>query len=84
MREMEVEEFVRRLKPMLAEQEGNLAFFLGAGASISSGIPGAKTLVGQWLPKLCKLETGNENPTPEWLDKTLPNYKPENPAGSYA
>ena len=83
MLEIQVEEFVRRLKPML-EQEGSLAFFLGAGTSISSGIPGAKTLVGHWLPKLCKFQTGDENPSAEWLAQTLPNYNSKNPAGSYA
>ncbi len=49
--EISAEEFVRRLKDQI-NQDSKLVFFLGAGCSISSGIPGAGDLVKSWLPRL--------------------------------
>ena len=80
---MNVEHFVRQLK-LTAEQQGQLAFFVGAGCSISSGIPGAATLVKDWLPKLHYQMTGEGEPFDEWVARELPRYKQENPAASYA
>ena len=50
--QIDFQELVRRFKRDITEQEAQFAFFLGAGASISSKIPGAKALVNQWIPKL--------------------------------
>ena len=84
MDELGVEHFVRHLKRMLSEQEGNFVFFLGAGCSISSGIPGAKDLVQGWLPQLYQEATGGNILFEEWLPKAFPNYDKDNPAASYA
>ena len=81
---MNVEHFVRQLKPTAAEHQGRLAFFVGAGCSISSGIPGAAALVKEWLPKLHYQMTGGGEPFDEWVAHELPGYKQGNPAASYA
>ena len=80
---MNVEHFVRQLK-LTAEQQGQLAFFVGAGCSVSSGIPGADALVKEWLPKLHYQMTGEGEPFDEWVARELPRYKQEDPAASYA
>ncbi len=70
---------------MLQEQDGQFAFFLGAGCSISSGIHGARSLVERWLPMLYAQMTGGKaTPDTEWLKKEFPKYDPSNPAASYA
>ena len=80
---MNVEHFVRQLK-LTAEQQGQLAFFVGAGCSVSSGIPGAAALVKEWLPKLHYQMTGEGESFDEWVARELPRYKQEDPAASYA
>ena len=47
MQETSLEEFVRYIHGRLTDDgdDGHFAFFLGAGCSISSGIPGAAKLV---------------------------------------
>ena len=70
---MNVERFVRQLK-LTAEQQGQLAFFVGAGCSISSGIPGAAALVKEWLPKLHYQMTGGKAPFDDWVAAELQNY----------
>lgn len=55
LRQMDLEEFVRRLRSdtAKAETEKRFALFLGAGCSVSSGIPAAGGLVqDRWLPRL--------------------------------
>ncbi len=85
IRKMDVGHFVRHLKQMLQEQEAQFAFFLGAGCSISSGIPGAKALVEQWLPRLYTQMTGNSGtPDVNWPKTEFPEYDASNPAASYA
>ncbi len=69
---------------MLQEQEASFAFFLGAGCSISSGIPGAATLVETWLPEFHRRVTGGKIPYQEWLAAEFPQHKPDNPGASYA
>jgi len=52
-REMEVPEFLRRLKLDEGRLNRRFAFFLGAGCSVSSGISAAADLVrDRWLPRL--------------------------------
>ena len=65
MKEMEVGEFVRELH-LLATQESRFAFFIGAGCSYSSGIPTARELVEQWLPKLKKKKTNDMQEVETW------------------
>ena len=83
MKKLRVEHFVRHLKQTI-HQEGSFAFFLGAGCSISSGVPTAKDLVDQWLPRLHDQMTGGEVPFDEWVSRELPVYDQGNQAAAYA
>ena len=53
MREISLQEFAQRIKHKLDTHPDNqIAFFLGAGCSRSSGIPTAGELVTKWLDEL--------------------------------
>jgi Tfp pilus assembly protein PilF len=83
-----VERFVRKFKKRLMDHKHKFAFFLGAGCSVSSGIPGSKDLVSQWLKSLYYEETGNkfngEDPQYiNWLKKRYPDYTYEKGADIY-
>lgn len=82
--EMDAGEFVRRLKHDIEDYEDSkFVFFIGAGCSISSGIPGSKDLVKRWLPRLKKLKTGDENNHVEWAKETFPGYDENSAANLY-
>jgi Tfp pilus assembly protein PilF len=84
MRKIEVEEFVRRLKNLLEEKEDSkFVFFIGAGCSVSSGIPAAGPLVKSWLPRLKRLKTGDERNYEEWVKGKYPNYEEDKAAQFY-
>lgn len=51
-------------------------FFLGAGCSISSGIPAAGRLTSQWVEKLERMHR-------KAAQELVPGYDPDNPAASY-
>ncbi len=84
LREIHVQQFVRRFKERIVELDGRYAFFLGAGCSISSGIPGAKQLVQRWLVALKGEDTGSTDNLEAWVGENFENYDPHNPASSYA
>jgi hypothetical protein len=69
----------------LTKGDSKYAFFLGAGCSITSGIPAAAELVRRhWLPKLAKLRTGDEKHAEDWATQYFGDYKPGNPAAAYS
>ncbi len=75
LREMDVEEFVRRFKNKMDENEDSkFVFFLGAGCSVSSGIPDAGELVRNWLPRLKRLKTGDDNDYEDWAKEHYQGY----------
>lgn len=79
-----VQEFVRRFKRLIEDNDAKFCFFLGAGCSVSSGVPTAGTLVDSvWLPKLKELETGDQENFSEWSKRRFPEYKKENAAQFY-
>jgi Tfp pilus assembly protein PilF len=78
MKEMSAQEFVRRLKNLLDGTDNRFIFFLGAGCSISSGIPAAGPLTKDWLIRLKKLQTGSEDNFEPWVKDLLPEYSDEN------
>ncbi|MEE9554325.1 MAG: SIR2 family protein [candidate division Zixibacteria bacterium] len=84
MREISAQEFARRLRSSICEQNGRFTFFIGAGCSISSEIPGAGTLVEKWLRKLKDFKTGNADDLGSWENELFPDYDPDNPASSYS
>jgi NAD-dependent SIR2 family protein deacetylase len=84
MQEIKVEEFVRRIKKLIDENSDcRLAFFLGAGCSVTSGIPGASRLVERWLPKLKNHKTGNIDNLDEWAEMEFIKYNKDNKALIY-
>ena len=83
LKQMGALEFVRRLKASCSRQDEKYAFFLGAGCSVSSGIPAAADLVKKiWLPKLFEFRKG-ESEFNDWIREEFPEYNPENPALIY-
>ena len=84
MQEIDVRHFIRQIKQSLEDQKGRYAFFLGAGCSISSKIPGAATLVQQWLPKLKYQKTGDTDRLDDWVKENFPKYTDDKAALFYA
>ena len=82
MREIPVEQFVRRLRVSIAN-DPSYAFFLGAGCSRSSGILTAGELVRDWLPRLKRIETGEESGHEAWATQEFPGYEPGIAAAFY-
>lgn len=81
---MKAEEFIRRLKTLIHDNEDSkFVFFLGAGCSVSSGIPAAARLVNQWLPRLKEMKTGSEDGFKSWIKDVYPDYTEENASSFY-
>jgi Tfp pilus assembly protein PilF len=77
-------EFTRRLRADSELPDKRFAFFLGAGCSVSSGIPGATSLVKDyWLPRLLQLCAPECSDKEAWIKKEFPHYDPAAPALSY-
>jgi Tfp pilus assembly protein PilF len=77
-------EFTRRLKKMCEHPDSRFAFFLGAGCSVSSGIPDAARLVRQhWLPRLRDLRDPSRKDVDKWAAETFSGYEPANAAAFY-
>lgn len=83
MKQIKVYEFVRRLRMLTNNPDCKFSIFLGAGCSVSSGIPTAGNLVENWLPGLKKLETGKDGDLNNWLIKQFPDYNKKNAAKYY-
>jgi SIR2-like domain len=84
LRKVSIEEFARRLKVTIGAADKRFAFFLGAGCSVSSGVPHAGTLVKEvWLPRLRDLRAPSRKDLDTWASETFKNYDPQNPAGAY-
>jgi Tfp pilus assembly protein PilF len=81
---MSAHEFVRRLKVHADESDRHYTFWLGAGCSVTSGIPAAAALVrDQWLPRLYGLKGPGNQPLEEWAPKLFPDYDAGNLAALY-
>jgi Tfp pilus assembly protein PilF len=85
LRSLDVREFVRRIH---LEQPGDqrFALFLGAGCSVTSGIPAAGELVTtKWLPRLRDVRAPDEPDAEQWAARALKagGYDPNEPATSY-
>jgi Tfp pilus assembly protein PilF len=83
MRELTAAAFAGRLHEMLEVPDCKLVWFLGAGCSISSGVPGAAALVNSWLPRLKTRETGSDDDWQTWATTKFPEFDPNNAARSY-
>jgi hypothetical protein len=84
IRVIDVQEFIRRFKKLIENNNAKFSLFLGAGCSVSSGIQTAGYLVEKvWLPRLKETETGNQKNVDEWVKTRFPKYKENDPAQSY-
>jgi hypothetical protein len=84
LRKIPADEFARRLREITKPPDKRFAFFLGAGCSVTSGIPAAAALVkDNWLPRLRELCDPKRKDLEEWAKETLANYDIDNPAASY-
>lgn len=84
LKEIDVQEFVRRLKKSAVDSPtARFAIFLGAGCSVSSGIPTASELVDRWLPRLKEIRTGNQIGWEAWASTAYPGYIPQKSASLY-
>lgn len=66
--------FARRIKWAIS-LGGRYAFFIGAGCSVTSGIPDAKTLTEKWLSDLHYIEVGKTGDFKEWVDNEYPDCR---------
>src|SRR3954449_1928831 len=83
LRTLSGQEFARRIAGAVKEPDKRYAFFLGAGCSVSSGIPAAGPLVREdWLPRL-KEFCAPEDTGGVWLAEILPDYDDSIPARAY-
>ena len=81
---MSAEEFVRRLKMSTGQHDVHYAFWLGAGCSISAGIPGAASLVAErWLPQLQQVKGVSDEDFENWVKDAFPGYDSQDPAAHY-
>ncbi|MDB4948303.1 MAG: hypothetical protein JWM27_952 [Gemmatimonadetes bacterium] len=84
LRRIPADAFVRRIKQVLDTEDKRFAFFLGAGCSISSGIPGAGSLVRNvWLPKLRDLNAPERTDLNTWATEAFAGYDARLPALLY-
>jgi SIR2-like domain len=84
LKRFRADELARRIKADFESSDhSRYVFFLGAGCSISSGIPSAAGLVQQWLPKLKWLRERDDKDWETWAAKQFPGYSKENPAAHY-
>src|SRR5215216_2394517 len=84
LRTISADEFARRLRAGKDEKDRRYAFFLGAGCSVSSGIPAAGSLVlHNWLPRLQAIRAPNEPDLLRWARREIPAFDPSNPSASY-
>lgn len=83
LRKIGLNEFCRRLRSSLEVPDSRYIFFLGAGCSVTSGIPDAGSLVkNEWLPRLHDHRAkGIEYE--KWIKTAISHYNPKNPAASY-
>jgi len=82
-RQIAPQSFGRRLHELVSEPDCSLVWFLGAGCSISSGIPGAAGLVRQWLPRLKRREEGDDAGWEAWAKSRFESFDPAQPALLY-
>src|SRR5260221_523144 len=83
IRSIGLEEFVRRLRAD-TNADKRFALFLGAGCSISSGIPSAEALVrDRWLPRLRDYQAPDRSDLESWATEVIRTYDAANPANSY-
>jgi tetratricopeptide (TPR) repeat protein len=80
---MAASEFVARLREQAGERDRHYVFWLGAGCSVTSGIPAAGALVReQWLPRLQRIKDASGD-IDQWATTLYPDYERDNPGAHY-
>jgi Tfp pilus assembly protein PilF len=77
-------EFASRFARGVRDQDQRYTWFLGAGCSISSGIPAAGGLVEKWLRELQALQGMQPAAFERWRQEAFPGFDGNRPAGHYA
>ncbi|MBF0251022.1 MAG: SIR2 family protein, partial [Alphaproteobacteria bacterium] len=75
-------EFAWRLKHLAQQNDINFTFFLGAGCSVSSGIPSAATLTRKWVEALHEPHQKGHSDPHKWAATRFEGYTWDN-AGAY-
>ncbi|MFN9131700.1 MAG: SIR2 family protein [Phycisphaerales bacterium] len=91
LRRMDSQEFINRLKGVCdsvhqdnPSSDSRYAFFLGAGCSVSSGIPAAGALVrDSWIPRLCKIKAPQRTDYAAFAKEQFPGYDPDRASSFY-
>jgi len=84
LRKITADEFARRLRDTSRESDKRFAFFLGAGCSVTSGIPAAGGLVrDHWLPRLRGYRAPHRHDHDEWAREEFPEFDRASPGASY-
>ena len=83
VKRINLKQFAQQIQELFEEPDARVIWFIGAGCSMSSGIPGAAALVEQWLPRLKKRETGDSADWSGWAGSRFPEYSPDNPGAHY-
>ena len=84
LRKIAADEFARRLHETTKQSDKRFALFLGAGCSVSSGVPDAASLVrDHWLPRLRDFRSPHRKDLDAWAKEVFPNYDPQSAAASY-
>ncbi|MEM7424912.1 MAG: SIR2 family protein [Pseudomonadota bacterium] len=84
LKEISPIEFVKRFAHGICKHGHNYTWFLGAGCSITSGIPAAGSLTKKWLNELFEMQTGGDRDFDDWLASNFAGYDQANPAQHYA
>jgi len=66
--------FARHIKELADQNDTHFCFFLGAGCSISSGIPGASALTRRWIKKAKQIDTDSNDTVLEWAQNKFPDF----------
>ncbi|OLS32414.1 MAG: Photosystem I assembly protein Ycf3 [Candidatus Heimdallarchaeota archaeon AB_125] len=85
IKKMDIEVFIRKIKDNMDNyEECKYVFFLGAGCSVSSGIPTAGELAQRWLYRLINQRKGKEaDYSLQNIQEILPDYDDTRAALSY-
>ncbi|MCI4665449.1 MAG: hypothetical protein MRY74_12070 [Neomegalonema sp.] len=82
-RTISAREFARRFRGGVARGDKTYVKLLGAGCSVSSGVPAAAEIVKLWLKELIYFESGDETDLDAWAARRFARYDPNDPASIY-
>ena len=86
MKKIGLFKFTRMLRRIAENRDNKIVFFIGAGCSLSSGVPSAADLTKEWIKELKMLEVEDSLSFDEWIstNEKYKNYTDENSSAFYA